>query len=66
MVKITRHDGGVAVAVIRLSRWFGFSVRTMPDSNGKWWLSFVVWYPRSTRRLGYFYPSMPWFNRSST
>ncbi len=42
-------------------RYFGISFCRMPDARGKMYLTAVVWYPRSRKMLGYFYPAIRWF-----
>lgn len=49
------------VFVVRMTRFLGFSVRRMKGSDERTYLSLCGWYPRSLKRLGYAYGSMPWF-----
>ncbi len=37
------------------SKYLGFCVERMQGSDSKWYLSFTVWYPQSSKRLGYLY-----------
>jgi hypothetical protein len=41
---------------------FGIFIERAMGSDGKWYLSAVVWIPRdfTWKRLRYFYPSMRW------
>jgi len=43
-------------------RLFGFHVERATGSDGRWYLTGIVWVPRDTswRRLRYFYPNWPW------
>lgn len=40
---------------------FGIAVRLATGSDGKNYLTAVIWYPRAWKRLGYLYPSIRWF-----
>ena len=42
-------------------KYLGIHFRRMKGADKKWCLTAVVWYPRSRRELGYFYPSIHWF-----
>lgn len=46
---------------IHLGRYFGFQLQRYRDANGSAWLWGVIWFPRSRKRLGYWYPSIRWF-----
>lgn len=54
------------LVVVRLCGYLGMSARRLRGSDEKMYLSFVVWYPRAWRRLGYIYGSCRWFEPRST
>jgi hypothetical protein len=39
-------------------KYFGIRFDWSNDANRRKVLSAVIWYPKSTKRLGYFYPSI--------
>jgi hypothetical protein len=43
----------------RLTKYYGFCVERMPDADGRPYASFVVWYRRAPKRLGYLYFAIP-------
>lgn len=47
--------------IIKIGRRFGAKIERSQGSNDNWYLSAVIWYARSAKRLGYFYPSIRWF-----
>lgn len=46
---------------IKLGHYFGIHVYRMPDALNRPYLCATIWYPRSRKLLGYFYPSIRWF-----
>jgi hypothetical protein len=46
---------------LHLTRYYGVHVRRSPGSDNRQYLSFVVWYRRAPKRLGYLYFSLPCF-----
>lgn len=46
---------------IHLGRYFGASIQRSKGSNEHTYLHGVIWFPRSRKRLGYWYPSIRWF-----
>ncbi len=57
-IKLTKERP--RMLVVRLTRYYGFSVRRLPDADGTRWLVAVVWYYKAPQRLGYWYPSLRW------
>jgi hypothetical protein len=45
---------------LHLTRYFGFQLRRDLGSDGNAYLWAVIWFPRSAKRLGYWYPSIRW------
>lgn len=46
---------------IHLGRYFGLHLQRSLGANGAPYLHGVIWFPRSRKTLGYWYPSIRWF-----
>ncbi len=46
---------------LHLGRYFGAKISIDRGSDNNRYLCAVIWYPKSSKRLGYWYPSIRWF-----
>lgn len=45
---------------IHLGKYFGIQIQRSLGSDNRAYLWAVIWFPRSRKRLGYWYPSIRW------
>jgi hypothetical protein len=41
-----------------MTKYLGIKFRIMPDADGRSYLTAVIWYAKSRKELGYFYPAI--------
>ncbi len=46
---------------VHCSKYFGLNARRMKGSDDHWYLTFIAWFPKGKRLLGYRYFSCRWF-----
>jgi hypothetical protein len=59
-MKIICCKGRTAPIVVHFGAHYGFSVKRVPDAEGRYYLTFVIWYRAAPDRLGYLYPALRW------